>query len=108
MRYVASMELSSSSGRAGYQGHVQPSSGDLAATREWRPAQSPAGQWSLKHPLRMSLSQQRDCLLGRDPASEGHDVMCFQKCFKLICCVVSKAGQHPSWHLHDIREVGLP
>lgn len=44
MRDVASLELSTSAGRAGDQGHVQPSSRDLAAAREWSPAQSPAGQ----------------------------------------------------------------
>lgn len=92
MRDVASMELGTSAGRAGDQGHVQPSSRDLAAAREWSPAQSPAGQWSLEHSLCMSSVQQQDCLLGKEPALEGHDAMEVQKCYELICCVVSWAG----------------
>ena len=83
------MELSSSAGRAGDQGHVQPSSGDLAAAREWRPAESLAGQWSLEHSLCMSFSQQQDCLLGKDLALKGHDATGFQRWHELILCVVS-------------------
>ena len=61
---VASTELSSSAGRAGDQGHVQPSSRDLAAACEWRAAQSPAGRWSLKLSLCMCFAQQQNVCLG--------------------------------------------
>lgn len=36
----------------------------------------------------MSSVQQQDCLLGKEPALEGHDAMEVQKCYELICCVV--------------------
>ena len=83
---------SSCAGRAGDQGHVQPSSGDLAAARERRPAQSPAGQWSLEHSLCMGfLYQQVAVWLGRTPHQKAMMQLNPLHCAKahLLCCMNS-------------------